>query len=207
MQQVVGRHVVQPVRRRHVRALLTGEHLPDHVIHHHATDVVEKLPHAHHLTRLRERLGREPTDREIREAIIEYDKTQYADEGAWGLYRNCISELAELAWSDKAWQDVVERQSQVGYLDAAGPTNHGKFNSRQGMVAPGCAARIAEAAMALGWRLEAIEPVFIVAANHAQKATRAKVQPTTAWRRVRALIRRQHRRWAETGEAGDVWWA
>ncbi len=44
--------------------------------------------------------------------------------------------------------------------------------------------------MALRWRLEVIEPVFILAATHAQKVAGAKVQPMTAWRRVRALIRK-----------------
>lgn len=163
----------------------------------------ERMSYEAEATRLREQLGHEPTDHQIQVAMLEYDKQQCAAEGRWGHYSICIGRLAELARSVKDWQAVIMLQSQVGYLEAAGPTNHGKFDRKLALIAPGCACRMAEAAMAMGIRLEAVEPIFLTAAAQTQATTGANIQPSTAWRRVRAKIRKLYRRWADTGEADE----
>ncbi len=166
----------------------------------------ERLRYEAESERLKDQLGQEPTDRQIKNSLLEHDKQEHYLKGEWGHYRNCIYQQADLARFDKDWRAVVELQSEVGYLDAAGPTNHGKFNTREAFIAPGCADCMAEAAMAIQLSIEDLESEFLQVATVVKARVGTRVQPATAWRRVKAMIRKHYRRWVENGEV-DAWWS
>ena len=168
----------------------------------------ERLRYEAEESRLRESLRRLPTDREVKYSLFDHEKAEFALACQWGLWRSAVYGQAELAWHAKDWWGVIDLQGQVAYVDAAGGCNctDKPFDRSQAFIAPGCASRIAEAGMALGIRLEEIEAHFLTAAGAARQLTGARLDTLTAWRKVRAEIRKQYRQWAITGRA-NAWWA
>ena len=134
---------------------------------------------------------------------IEVDKNNARAAGHWGVYTSWIYEQAELAWFERDMLPVIELQSQVGYLQAAGPTNHKKFDPQISFIAPGCADRLVSAAAVRGVKPDELRAKFIEVAQRVQIDMKIDLDPESAWILMNTEIDRLYPLWSETGRLSD----
>lgn len=164
---------------------------------YHDSWLSERLRFEAESSRLAEQLQREQTEREVKSSLLAKERDEVREKKQWGLYRNCIHAIAELAWHTRDMREVIRLQSQVIYIDRCGPSNsqingNGFDASKALPMAGGPLCRLIEAAIREGVTMEMLKEDFLCVAEVIRNDLKTRVQPTTAWREVEKYANRYY---------------
>lgn len=167
---------------------------------HHDRWMLERLRYEAQASRLSETLGCEPTEREIRASLLREEQSEHKASGKWGLYCNCLQQIAELAWEARDMAEVIALQAEVNYIDRCGPKNG--YSGGNGFDASlalrpehGPACRFIEACIESEVSREEAEARFLAAAERVKAELKTRVDPRTCWRELVAFSEK-HYTWA-----------
>jgi hypothetical protein len=149
---------------------------------------------------LRLRLGREPSENEVKWVLLTEELAANAKEKQWGLYRNTRFEMAELLGKENKPVNALDYLLGVCYLDLNGPFNCGglndpellrnypPFNPSKGDLAPGIIARVQELMEGLELTPAEIESRFMEVAIGLAKSVSLPLPPGDAWNKLKPAI-------------------
>jgi DNA-directed RNA polymerase subunit RPC12/RpoP len=143
--------------------------------------------------------GSEPSDQQIKWRILTNLRSQHAQEGNWGLFRNDTLLMGDVMKGVPDMQRSLEYYLQVCYLDVNGPSNTGGYQSTEfpafspdtgsAFVAPAVIDYIKGIAETEKHPVEQVKQIFMAANRPLHKKLGLPLSPQEAWPKLEAFIK------------------
>lgn len=145
---------------------------------------------------LKEELGREPSESEVKWRILDRDQQTHAQDGNWGLYRNTRLHMAQLLEKEGRLRQSLTAYLEVCYLDLNGPSNTGGYRAavpsarvlawdpHSGHLAPGVLAAVVLLLRGSAATLAEARALFEAEATSSHQALALPVEPSAAWQEI-----------------------
>jgi hypothetical protein len=155
--------------------------------------LAEKASFAAEKEEIATKLGRQPSDNDVRWRRLNRELMSHAKRGDWGLYRNARFSMAEILLSEKRLEAALYTYLEVCYLDLNGPRNMGgitdkyiinefpPFNQKFASLAGGVTSRIVNIMKHLDVTLSDIKPKFLEQNDNTGKTLKLPLSAGKAW--------------------------
>lgn len=142
---------------------------------------------------LKNKLGREPTENDIKWSLLNKELIENASSGNWGLYRNSKFAMAEILLAESKMKQALSMYLEVTYLDVNGPCNTSGYSSKEfppfqksdAMIAPGVINRISKLIRNLSLSDDDMNSIFHEIAETNYKNLKLPVKPDAAWKKIK----------------------
>lgn len=141
------------------------------------------------------KIGREPTETEIKWSRLNKQLIEHMDNGNWGLYRDTRFYMAESLRKRSKLKGALSTYLEVCYLDLNGPMNTEKtsksettfkapFSVEDAFLAQGVLDRISKLSKQLKLERYEIQALFEKVALRLYQNSNPPVSPTEAWKNL-----------------------
>lgn len=148
---------------------------------------------------LASKLGKEPSEHDIRWSLLNKELLKHAQNYQWGLYRNARLSMGDILKAEAKDLEALDAYFEVCYLDMNGPNNCGTldpeilkkyppFNPKEAFLAPGVIGYIDKIIGNHSIAQVQAEEKFIKVAERTQKSLKLPVTPERAWKTLKSEI-------------------
>ena len=137
---------------------------------------------------LRERLGCEPLDSDVRWNLLNLKRSKAGRDLDWGTYSLVTFDMAEFLRKEGKVESALEMCCEACYLWLNGPTV-GSFDSRTAFVAPAHVDHMRRASKKLGLSIDELQAEFERVGRRLQEQLKVPRAPSQVWRMIEADLR------------------
>lgn len=169
----------------------------------HDAYLAEKERRAKERAHLAIRLGREPTQAEVRWSLLQKELDQYARERNSGDFRNAKLEMADILRREGKSTEALSLYLEVCYLDLNDLDDTRSITDKELLrellpwnlndatteLAPAVIDEVLQLMEQTGISTDTLQDIFFQRASALRSLFRLRLSPTTAWRRIREALR------------------
>ncbi|MFZ4526085.1 MAG: hypothetical protein ACOYOE_11185 [Chlorobium sp.] len=145
------------------------------------------------------KLGKEPSENDVRWSLLNKELLKHAQKYHWGLYRNARLSMGDILKAESKEIEALDTYFEVCYIDINGPNNcvtpepeilkeYPPFNPKNAFLAPGVIGNIDKIVSSHGIAQVQAEERFIKVAERTQKSLKLPVKPGRAWKKMKKEI-------------------
>ncbi len=134
---------------------------------------------------LKKRFGKEPSENDVKWAILNNKLLEHITKKEWGLYRNIKLDMTELLRKENKLKDSLLTYFEICYLDLNGSSNSGYFSLDLAFLAPGIIERIQRLIKSLKLNERETENLFFQRCEQVEKSMKLPLNAKKAWLELR----------------------
>lgn len=155
----------------------------------HKQYVIQKAHSQKVQTMLEKKLGRKPTENELKLSLLEKESQLNLSNGDWGLYRNAQLGMAEILCSEKKDMQALLEYLWVCVLDINGASNSSKisgkaFVKQEGFLAPRVVSTTSDLIEKLQLSTDEVHEIFFEVVKEKYILDIMPLTPIQAWNKV-----------------------
>ncbi|MCX6730941.1 MAG: hypothetical protein NTZ55_03765 [Candidatus Roizmanbacteria bacterium] len=140
--------------------------------------------------KLNKRFNQEPSDNDIKWAVLNKELIKHSRNKNWGLYRNTRLSMGDILRKEMKLKQALETYLEVCYLDVNGPANNGGMNDSEfpsfdpdsnAFVAPGIIEYIQRINRKLNLPIDTIKQTYIESNKKVYASLKLPLSPDVSW--------------------------